>query len=362
MNIQRQFLLSACSFLALTACASVKERSTEAISIWQSSPHFSRVDISKPKSVDRQKTLERADSFYSWVMPQKKSRYVTEGMATVFSHYSAELEAFLHICGHDSITHPIVATVSAGDADLTKSLFECLQSSTMPSNWKDFFASEILAKIVAYRSLQQGDLFPVPFEGKFLVYEVDYVFNMGSGIPAYGLISKEGPPLLIFRGSEFAFNARGRETLKANLDAEGPGYKMYLGIREELKRWLQKQNEKAHVFGFSLGGILSAYALILDPTFFAKGIAFNMPGISKKMLRMWNLLPIDERPQFQVYVNRGDGVSKVGLLFGEVFECILPRSQKPIRAHNALLLGNRTFEMRKINVDAENKSNRLFVR
>lgn len=332
---------------------------------WHGSPYADSTSVHiKKQNPNVSAKLER---FWGLLRPHSKCIYLQEPeKEVVISSQEELLGLFSKVYGHNSLFYPLVATVTTEERDLeiTAKLLECIHQTTLSPPIKNFFTEEALAKIFAYRTSSIGKEFAISSDGNFVRYKIDIIFNMGGSIPAYGCIpvGEIGPPLLLFRGSEFSFNRRGRTTFKANLDFKGPGYSMYLSAQPQLRSWLEKQTKifgKAKVLGFSLGGTLAAYAVVLDPEFFHTGVAFNMAGVRKKILEIWKHIEEDKRPKFISYVNRGDAVSKIGNLFGTVYECSFPSPLKLIKAHNILLLSESKITLNPVNVEQENRSSRI---
>lgn len=351
--------------LTLASCSkALTPEDQTVLHLWQRSPYCESLSIGKKKRVNISACLE---PFWSLLRPPSTCIYsIVPDREAIISSQEAWLSLFAKVCGHNSPFYPLVATVTEEKRDLetTIKLLKCIHQSNLSSPIKNLFTEEALAKILAYRTCNLGDEFAISSNGPLLHYEINAIFPMGGGIPAYGCIpiGEEGPPLLLFRGSEFSFNQRGRVTFKANVDFQGPGYSMYLSARPLLRSWLEKQTNvfgKAKVLGFSLGGTLAAYAVVLDSEFFHAGVAFNMAGVRKKIANQWQQINDAKRPKFISYVNQGDAVSKIGNLFGDVYQCTFPTPLRLIKAHNLLLLSEPTIILNPVHVDKENRSSRI---
>jgi hypothetical protein len=149
--------------------------------------------------------------------------------------------------------------------------------------------------------------------------------------------------------------------MMSDLDISGPGLFAFEKARPRLHRWLkamQAQNKSARVYGFSLGGALAAYAFIYENELLDEtgSISFNAPGVSKKVIADWLLLSETRQRGLTFYVAKGDLVSKVGHLFGPVFELSIDTPVKPLTAHTLLMSGQASFVKRKVNLREENLS------
>jgi hypothetical protein len=110
------------------------------------------------------------------------------------------------------------------------------------------------------------------------------------------------------------------------------------------------------VIGFSLGGSLAAYTYLYENAWVnPEGcVAFNPPGFSDEVLKEWGALDDAKQQAFRVYVNRGDLVSKVGKLFGDVYELSVEARLKPLRAHTFFFSAYGQFFQAKVALDKEN--------
>ena len=134
--------------------------------------------------------------------------------------------------------YPLLGWVTDSRED-TRIAFEFLEKIR---HWPPIFQIEFLAKVVALRSLQQGDKIPLE-EG----YTVDRIF-FSPHFPAFGLQGKNSS-ILLFRGTDFRW--KGWASMLSDLDLRGPGCRLYQKNRGELRAWLQ--GRQAWATGFSLG-------------------------------------------------------------------------------------------------------------
>ncbi len=320
----------------------------------------------------RVKTLRHFDQFLNWSSSRHLKRYtlfqpVFEEKITVDL---SDLRAFAERYGYFSIAHPLVGKVSTAPADLA--IVSCLLSR-FSEEIRDpdvlaFVVAEVLTKVLAYRDLKVGQRFEIPVvkEGRASVesFVVDQVFDLWHGMPAFGLKpSQKGvPALLVFRGTDLSLDSqRGWASVMSDLDIAGPGLSAFEKSRKKLRIWLQKmqaQNHKARVFGFSLGGALAAYTFIYENDWIDSvgSFCFNAPGVSSQVIDDWQILPENRQKGFISYVTKGDLVSKVGNLFGTVYELSLETPMQPLTAHTTLMSGQSFFIRQQVDVFKENLS------
>jgi hypothetical protein len=228
---------------------------------------------------------------------------------------------------------------------------------------RSIVTAEMLTKVLAYRDLEKGDKIQIPWIGKnqelkLYSYQVNTVFNLSNGMPAFGLIphEKEAHPILLYRGTDFTLRTkRGLASLKADLDISGPGYNTFLKARPIIKEWLifaKKNYQPAAVMGYSLGGILTTYTLLFekdliswDPLF--ASFAFHPPGLSKNLYKKW---VEEKRPPLFVYYHKNDFVSKIGRHVGEVHEVTLEKPLIGVMAHTSLICSKtwKNFSFKKV--------------
>lgn len=275
----------------------------------------------------RSNLVRGIDRILSWATcfsSQKSCRLIQP-----FSH--PEVAAFVSRHGFFSSEKPLVGRVTLSEQDIASTAQFLSLISTLISDPKmrDQATGEILAKILAYRELKTGM--------KINHYTVDQVFDLWHGMPAFGLVSDEAAPLLLFRGTDCNLcNRRAWASIWSDLDMRGPGYSVYQKARPSLRRWLKGKNARA--IGCSLGGALAAYAALFDSDLLSNAepsLAFNPPGVFKKRAKLWHSL--NPKPQLITYTTTGDFISKVGYLIGDVCEFSSYRKLRPIEAHVKLI-------------------------
>jgi len=245
-----------------------------------------------------------------------------------------------------------------------KAIYETVESP-LTCEWATF---EVLAKVMAYRNLKTGHTLQIPImdrEGCMSMkpFVVDRVFELWNKIKAFGLTplnAEEVSPILLFRGTDFSFMTEGgRASIISDLDPKGPGFTLYEKGQKQIREWLLKGGKKARVIGHSLGGVVAAYTLIHDADLISQNswessYAFNFPGVSKELIEKWE--DLSQKPHFKGFVCRGDLVSKLGFLFGEIYEVSLDAPLSPIRAHEILLFAEGRGFLHEVDLIKENAS------
>lgn len=219
--------------------------------------------------------------------------------------------------------------------------------------------AQIVAKVLVNKNsafVEEGLEIQIPTvnfagEKELVTYIVDKKFNLWNGIPAYGLIDKNGSaaPLLVFRATNTVLEEKDTlPTMVSNLHPKGPAWKLFSNSEQKVVAWLEKHtldNEdfgtnKARMLGYSQGGILGAYFLTYHPHLFSKlpesaSIILDAPGVSYEVAADWE--KIEEKPHVVAYVNRGDLIPKVGDAFiGRAFEVRIAQNLKGFKSHQAL--------------------------
>ena len=317
----------------------------------------------------RVKALKNVDQFLNWSIRDQLRTYVLEApkQGVVFDIDVPLLWEFGKRYGYFSMNTPLVSSVNGhrGSKEIVFCLLGSLGEKINDVRFLEFATGEILAKVLAYRTLRRGDEVKIStMRGEEVVlatYQLDEIFNLWKGMPAFGLIPKEeGPAILLFRGTDFSLDSRaGWASLMSDLDISGPGLKTFRKAQPELHAWLEKvanMEKKAKVIGYSLGGALATYTFIYEHALLSEkgSIAFNSPGVSDQVYRDWDLLPEERKEGISFYVNQGDLVSKMGKLMGRVYALSLPIPMKPVFAHTILLSAQNCFFQERVDVSKEN--------
>lgn len=317
----------------------------------------------------RRKALYNLDEVLHWSLRGNLRSFVLTSTVPLKVHQNTAqaLRDFSHLHGYFSLFRPLVGKVSASleDIDTACRTLRLIQEEVLEESLREVTTAEFLTKVLAYRDLQKGDLVSLKWEKDVTAqeYVVAKIFRLWGQMPAFGLIPKEkGTPILLFRGTDLSLDSqRGWASLMSDVDLAGPGYYAFKKAREEIHRWLVAvagEQEKARVMGFSLGGALASYTFIFENEWISDktSYAFNPPGISDKVIALFNEIDSQRQRYFQTFVNRGDVVSKVGKLFGNVSELSTTQELKPVSAHTALMTVHNTLLVHAVDVPQENKS------
>lgn len=311
----------------------------------------------------RLRAIRGWDKLLTWALAPQNKEYILTAPPVVkhFEVDSEELFEFVRNYGYFSIFHPIVGIVTEEKRDIK--VTNCLLSS-LPTEIKDplqlrFSEDEILAKILAYRPLKKGMQIDLGMSS----YKVDEVIDLWRGMPAFGLVPKNGSrtPILLFRGTDFSLvSEKGWASILSDLDINGPGYSTFLVARDKIRKWLLKmQKTPPRLVGYSLGGAFVLFTLIHDYPLISKkdlSTAYNPPGVSKEVLEKWEQIPDELKPPHHTYVSQGDFVSQIGLFLSDVWEVSLPEPMGVIESHTTLFSAKPKFMISQVNVPEENAS------
>lgn len=318
------------------------------------------------------KTLKSLDQLLNWCLGESLKGYVLSDppQDKIYEFDTPHLREFVSEYGFLSDSTPLVGRVSDAPRDfaIACSLLDGMhqRSPCGPRcvEFSHFSVGEILAKVLAYRDLKVGQVIRIP-SGQLAMEEfvVDRIFDLWRGMPAFGLKSLgEGVhSILLFRGTDLSLDSqRGWASVMSDLDWEGPGLGAFQRSQKELHEWLFEmyvENKSARVLGFSLGGALAAYTFIFEREWIAEtgSMAFNAPGVSDAVVADWEKLSEEEKKGFQSYVNEGDIVSKVGRLFGEVYQLSVGTPLKPLTAHTSLMCSKPFVIKSTVDVAKENQ-------
>lgn len=309
----------------------------------------------------RVRAIRGWDKLITWALNPKNTAYVftSPSLSQKLSLTNDDIKAFSKNYGYFSIFHPIVGIVTEKKQDIKVSncLLNSVSQNIKDSLGKQFAQDEILAKIIAYRSLDKGALIDL----EEVTYRVDEVIDMWKGMPAFGLIpnSLDYPPVLLYRGTDLNLvSEKGWASILSDLDTNGPGYSTYLGAQKKIRKWLNKvKKTPARVLGHSLGGVFVFYTLIHEHDLVAKdhpSTAFNPPGISERLFEKWKSLSKDLRPQPITYLNKGDFISKIGFLLPGAWEISTPHPMGVVESHVSLITAEPNFTLTEVDVDNEN--------
>jgi hypothetical protein len=320
----------------------------------------------------RSKVLESIDKILSWTFDQRQYPYIlrTPFQKEEFRNEDPLITSFTREFGYFSQEHPLVGKVTGTDADIkiTLQLLEAIDAHIKNPHQRIVMTAEVLTKVLAYRDLKRGQLFRIPMASSSVLFEVDTLFDLGDGMPAFGFIPKEGnaAPFLLFRGTDLSLlSQRGLASLISDFDPKGPGLTAFKRGRIPLHQWLEKVSKggpKAVVLGYSLGGALAAYTLLFEHDLINStepSYLFNPPGVSRKIFKQWKKLSREKQPIINLFVAKGDLISKIGRLFGNIYELSTPKLLYPIAAHVTLISTSVLFYQYEVDLIEENHSHRF---
>ncbi len=176
---------------------------------------------------------------------------------------------------------------------------------------RNLFVYQTLA-MLPFAYPEEGFEITIPIDGVRHAYTIDKKFELtpswfSSPLPAYGLVSDNGPPMLVFMGTTYP---AGQGFIASVLSDFSPGLEVghlpLLMGRKELQEWLNDK-EGVHVTGASLGGALSIQAAKEFSDHIAKVYAFVPPGVNP-----WNRFTPSEHMEINLCCHDGDIVSKLG--------------------------------------------------
>jgi len=330
--------------------------------------------------VMRVKALESLDRLLAIAFDQKsRSCLINESYPKEqFLSSNHQLQLFVKNYGYFSPTHPLVAKVTEESQDIALTEAFLVLIHTYMSNPEEhrLATAEVLTKVLAYRDLKEEQEVSIPLmiedqHSELVPYVVDKVFDLWHGMPAYGLIPKQqgrAAPLLLFRGTDLTLSTeRGWASVFSDLNTAGPGYVVFKNAQKEIHLWLEKAargGQKAQVMGFSLGGVLAMYTALYEQEYINAqkkfySLAFNPPGVSRKTFEKFSQASRIKRIPLQMFITRGDLVSKIGFLVGDVREFSVKRFLRPIAAHTILMCAQPLYFLSVVDVDKENQTRGL---
>lgn len=309
--------------------------------------------------------------FLSWLFKHPSRCFELRGdkKAQIYENPSEALSRFGKSYREKYASKGMICRVTPGVKDIQQAgeVFRSIYEHIEDPKLCEWAICEVMAKVLAYRNLKQGHVIPLPVMGSdgcmiMTTHVVDRVFDLWNKIRAFGLVRSDGvgSPILLFRGTDFSFMTEGgRASIISDLDPKGPGRSLFEKGQKAIQEWLKKENRAARVIGHSLGGVVAAYTLIHESDWMSQeshetSYAFNFPGISQELLDRWN--SIEDKPAFTGFVCRGDLVSKLGMLFGAVYEISFENPLSPVRAHETLLFAQARAYLHEIDLKGENSS------
>lgn len=206
-----------------------------------------------------------------------------------------------------------------------------------------------LVALLPYSYPEIGEVFSLPqkIDGKWknVSYTVDRKIELSpkwlsSPFSALGLVSKEGPPLLVFLGTTYPTGDGYLATLLSDFTPLlSVGQAPYLYGREEFEEWL-KDKEKVRLCGTSLGGALAFHVLCNHKDKIAQVDSYNPAGLYPWLWKE----TYDRSVEINIIYNEGDLVSTLGF-YPEgsgvrVLRPVLPQAENWIKAHAGVYTGH----------------------
>lgn len=315
----------------------------------------------------RSYSLLTLDRIFSITFNQSQYAYAlkTPPESTIFTVKS---DAILNFAKNYSFfsSHPLVSNVTQDPSDLhlTLQLLEGIDKDIEDPLQKELIVHEVLAKVLAYRDLSLGQEISIPCAQGLVPFLVDCVFDLGSGMPAYGLLPTVSgvAPILLFRGTDFSISSgRGVASIISDIDPKGPGLSAFFEARPHIHAWLVA-HPKPKLVGCSLGGALAIYTYLYERPWIntvESSSIFNPPGVATKIYRLWEGLAPSDQSSLNVYVTRGDLIPKIGKLLGNLYQLSTPHRLYPIAAHVTLITAEPQYTQSSIDLTSENLTRRF---
>jgi hypothetical protein len=278
--------------------------------------------------------------------------------------------------------HPLVGRVSCDkeDVKIVSQLMKTISSCDISIKHKLLMSAEVITKVIAYRDLVLGqELYiatpSVSRPNNITKYTVDKIFDLWKGMPAFGLIPDDTneSAILLFRGTDGSLKTKESWcSIICDLDFEAPGYKLFQNSQTTLHQWLnqmKQMNLQTRVMGYSLGGILATYTVLRDYDLLSQNycngsIAFNPPGVTKKMLDQWQKIDDNKKPSFSSLIVKNDVVSMSGHFFGNAYVLTPSVNVNPVSAHVDLITAKQCFYLKlydEMDEDFVSKNVRKFI-
>ncbi|MFI5343291.1 MAG: hypothetical protein ACHQUC_03625 [Chlamydiales bacterium] len=210
---------------------------------------------------------------------------------------------------------------------------------------------------------------PLKIDGKWQLvkYHVEKIELtpkwMGSPIVAYGLNPQEkasSPPILLFKGTTYPTDKGFSLSLLTDINpfATVGSYAFSLG-KEKIKKWLDlqtKEENRALIFGKSLGGAHSWRTALHFPDQVAKVMAYGAPGFSSNELNKLGkrLESHSSSPEINLFCQKNDpvpffdraaekGVNYYELLSGSPFDGVLAHAHMYSTHETSTIIRNEAF-------------------
>lgn len=280
------------------------------------------------------------------------------------SNACEELKYFADHFNSYSLSRRIICKVTNSHEDtlLTKRILRLIYTHTKHPEICDFAIAEALAKVFAYRVIDKDEALELPVieNGTITLapYQVSETFDLWNKMMAFGLTSLQGPPILLFRGTDFNIKRLGGwASLISDFDPDGPGHTIFSRFRPDLIRFASRSKDGIRVLGHSLGGAFASYCAIYEPSLLSRthaSYAFNAPGLEESKVKRWQEIP--QPPRFTSFISRGDVISKFGYLFGDVLELSSSWPLSPLLAHQTLFFAQPKCYIHRVDTHRENQT------
>ncbi len=185
---------------------------------------------------------------------------------------------------------------------------------------------------------------------------------------AYGLepiFNHHSTPHLIFMGTTYPAGQGFISQVETDLQGfKTPGHGLYLNGRERLRKWLQNQNQKAHVCGVSLGGSLSLLLAMDLGELICRVDALNPAGLHQfKSERYDRWDAIKFKPEVIIQQQGADPVSRFGVwkrdwIFLHVKPPVEKQGPNGLADHPMNYAGFAQTKFKALDIDRENQKNK----
>ncbi|NGX62205.1 MAG: hypothetical protein K940chlam9_01699 [Chlamydiae bacterium] len=242
-----------------------------------------------------------------------------------------------------------------------KSALEARQEAQYDSTLFAAFIHNIVG-LLPFSYPQEGETIQIPVQKgenwEMATYTVDKKFALSpswfsSPLPAYGLTSENGPPMLIFLGTTYPAGEGFAATLFSDFTPGlSVGHAPFLYGKEEIAEWLGGK-ENVSVSGISLGGALSLHAARYFPQV-SEVYAFNPAGHYP-----WNGQKFGGKgPNIHIYSQKNDLVSTMGFFPEgenvEVYRVLGTEDEPFFKAHARSYFGADQVSLLKSSPEFEN--------
>lgn len=255
---------------------------------------------------------------------------------------------------------------------LFDALLACSQKLPVPGSPEEVVFQTFVGNIVALlpysypevnnSSIKEEFVIPQKIDGQWK--NCKYVFDckihlspkwLSSPMAAYGLTSKEGPPILSFLGTTYPAGDGFMLTLVSDFTPlMSVGHAAYLYGKSEIERWMNAQKGQVRLHGVSLGGALCFQVLRNHLEKIGEVHAYNPPG-----LYPWNWTTEFHDPSVNIYCQENDIVVKVGLFpTGKgvsLFNVYGPKPENFLKAHAVAYSGTDRVRITKHSPEEENE-------